>query len=114
MDERNVAEWLRPLSVPERIRALARMYSSLTVYSRELFLPDRFRKKETIVIEMLHGMNELHHTISNWLTSYTTDDSKAFPVEVLARQLSQIATHYRISGYLASAVEFAQARGLAN
>jgi hypothetical protein len=53
MDERNVAEWLRPLSVPERIRALARMYSSLTVYSRELFLPDRFRKKETIVIEML-------------------------------------------------------------
>ena len=108
MDEGKLAEWLLPLPVPDRVRALTRIYSSLTVCSRELFLPDRFRGKETVVIEMLHGVNELHHTTANWLTAYTTDESKSLPVDGLARQLLQIATHYRISGFLASAIGFAQ------
>jgi hypothetical protein len=57
---------------------------------------------------MLHGINEIHHTLVNWLGNYVTDATKAFPVETLSQQLSQIATHYRIERWLTSAIESAQ------
>jgi len=71
-------------------------------------LPDAAKGKEQAALNMLHGINEIHHTLANWLGNYVTDATKAFPVETLSRQLSQIATHYRIERWLTSAIESVQ------
>jgi hypothetical protein len=110
MDSQAFSEWLDSLSVSERIRALALIYSRLTVVTRELFLPDALKGKEQIGLNMLHGFNEIHHTLANWLVAYTTDERKAFPVNVLSQQLLEIANQYRIKGFVTSAVEFARTR----
>src|SRR5438093_4715959 len=102
MNAHALSEWLESRTLPERARALARIYSSLTVYTRELFLPDRAKGKEQVVLNMLHGVNELHHTLANWLVAYSTDDNKAFPVYVLSQQLLEIANQYRIGNFLTS------------
>jgi hypothetical protein len=41
-----MSEWMRSLSVPERMRALAMMYSHITVATRELFFPQTTSGKE--------------------------------------------------------------------
>ena len=109
MDTQKFSEWLAAMSVSERIRALALIYSILTVNTRELFFPDTTKGKEQVVLHMLHGINEIHHTLSNWLAAYTKDESKAFPVETLSQQLLEIAKQYRIEEWLTSAIERAQA-----
>jgi hypothetical protein len=96
---------LAALSVSQRINALALIYSKLTVCTRELFLPDRTKGKERLVITMLQGVNELHHTLANTLVAYLTDETKAFPVEVLTEQLEEIATEFRVQGMLSWSIE---------
>jgi hypothetical protein len=59
---------------------------------------------------MLHGLNEIHHTLAKWLVAYATDESKAFPVQVLSQQLLEITNQFRIESYLTEAVEFARTR----
>lgn len=54
---------LAALSVSQRVTALSMIYGKLTVCTRELFMPDRTKGKEQLVITMLHGINELHHTL---------------------------------------------------
>ncbi len=110
MNSEAFSGWLDSLSVSERIRALALIYSSLTVCTRELFLPEMPKGKEQAIISMLHGVNELHHTLANWLVDYATDERQAFPVDALSQQLLEIANQYRIEGCLSSAVEFARTR----
>jgi hypothetical protein len=85
MDTQKFAEWLAGMSVPERIRALTLIYSRLTVHTRQFFLPGETTGKELVALNMLHGINEIHHTLSNWLGAYVTDAAKAFPVEALSR-----------------------------
>ena len=96
---------LVPMSASQRVSALSLIYSRLTVSTRELFLPDRAKGKEQLVITMLHGINELHHTLANSLVAYSTDETKAFPVETLSKQLEQIATEFRVQGMLTWSVE---------
>lgn len=108
MDTKDFSEWLDGMSVPQRVRVLVHVYANLTIYTREVFLPGVANGKEETVLHMLHGMNELHHTLSNWLGNYVTDATKAFPVETLTLQLSQIASHYRIDGWLFSAIQRAR------
>src|SRR5215469_7835984 len=67
-----MSEWMRSLSVPERMRALALMYSYITVATRELFFPQTTSGKERIILELLHGVNELHHTLANSLLRWGT------------------------------------------
>jgi hypothetical protein len=105
MDTQQFAEWLAGKPVAERIRALVSMYSVLTVHTREFFLPDAAKGREQVALRMLQGINEIHHTLSNWLVNYVNDASKAFPVETLSLQLSQIANHYRLERWLTSAIE---------
>jgi hypothetical protein len=111
MDTQNFSEWLAGMSVSERVRALLQIYSLLTVNPQELFLPDATKGREEVVLNMLHGMNEIHHTLANWLGNYLTDATKAFPVETLSQQLSQIGNHYRIDGWPTSAIQRAQSDG---
>lgn len=108
MNSEPSSEWLAPLSLSARIRALALIYSSLTVFTRELFLSDRTKGKEQRVLDMLHGLNELHHTLANQLVAYATDEHEAYPVHVLGQMLLEIANKYRVGNFLASAVEFAR------
>lgn len=96
---------LAALSVSQRVTALSIIYGRLTVCTRELFMPDRTQGKEQLVIRRLHGINELHHTLANWLVAYLTDETKAFPVEALSKQLEQIATEFRVEGMLSWSVE---------
>lgn len=110
MDTQAFPEWLASLPLSERIGAMARMYSSLTVSTRELFLPERTAGKELRVLDMLHGLNELHHTLSNQLVQYATGGGYAYSVEGLSQMLLQIANQYRIRGFLESAIEFARTR----
>jgi len=93
------------MTLPQRIRALARIYSTLTVCTRQFFLPNIPKGRDEAINKMLHGVNELHHTLAHWLVDYTTDESKAFPVDVLGRQLVEIADQYRIGSVLDQAVE---------
>ena len=107
MNSETFAEWLASLSLPERIRALALVYSAMTVNARELFLPDRAKGKEQIVLDMLHGVNEIHHTLANYLLRYV-DHEEDWPPQALSRQLLEIATQYRVGSFLTSAIEFAR------
>src|SRR5579862_8829793 len=91
MDTQKFAEWLTGMSASQKIRALAMIYSLLTINTREFFLPDATKGKEQVALHMLRGINEIHHTLANWLGNYVNDATKAFPVETLSRQLSQIA-----------------------
>jgi hypothetical protein len=110
MDAEVFAEWLSGLSIPARINALSRIYLRLTVNARELFLPERTAGKEQRVEEILHGLNEIHHTLANQLTAYTTDGDKAAPVHVLIRILQDIESKYQLRDYLTPAVELARSQ----
>jgi hypothetical protein len=99
------SEWLASQTVSERISALAMIYSRLTVYTRELFLPGRSAGKEQRVLEILHGLNEIHHTLANWLVAYSTNESQAFPVSALSQQLLDIEKKYRLENFLTTAIE---------
>jgi len=108
MDTQKFAEWLAGMHVSQRIRALALMYSLLTINTREFFLPDVTKGKEQAALLMLHGINEIHHTLANWLGNYVNDATKAFPVETLGQQLAQIAGQYHLERWLTSTIERAQ------
>ena len=110
MNPKAFSEWLASLSVSERIRGLTLIYSALTVGTRQLFLPDMPKGSDQAILNMLHGVNELHHTLANWLIDYATDEGQAFPVDDLCQELLDIASQYRIEGLLTSAVEFAHTR----
>lgn len=108
MDPQKFAEWLEGMTVSERIRALVLIYSLLTIHTREFFLPDATKGKERAALHLLQGINEIHHTLANWLVNYVTDATNAFPVETMSQQILQIATHYRIDKWLASSIQRAQ------
>jgi hypothetical protein len=114
MDAEVFAEWLAGLSKPARISALSRIYLRLTVNARELFVLDRTAGKEQRVEEILHGLNEIHHTLANQLTAYTTDGDKASPVHVLIRILQDIESKYQLRDYLTPAVELARSQSAAS
>lgn len=107
MESELVTKRLGPMSVSQRVSALSRVYLSLTVCTRELFLPGRAKGKEQVVLTMLHGINELHHTLANWIVAYSTDEAKAFPLETLSKQLEQVATEFRVQGMLTWSLESA-------
>ena len=109
MDTQAFAEWLDSLSLSNKIRALALVYSEMTVYTRQLFLPDMPKGKEKIILDMLYGVNEIHHTLANYLLRYTHNEED-WPPQVLSQQLVEIANQYRIGGFLKPAIEFAQSR----
>jgi hypothetical protein len=109
MDYQAFAEWLASLSLSDRIRALALVYSQTTVYTRQLFLPDMQKGKEKVILDMLHGVNEIHHTLANYLLRYTHNEED-WPPQVLSQQLVEIANQYRKVGLLTQAIEFAQTR----
>src|SRR5437763_5263676 len=104
MNSQEFYEWMATLSLSARIRALALIYSKLTINARELFVLDWTAGKEKRVLEILHGLNETHHTIANWLVNYATDETKAFPVHVLSQQLQQIEDQYRLEKFLTAAI----------
>jgi hypothetical protein len=104
-----MSEWMRSLSVPERMRALALMYSHITVATRELFFPQTTSGKERIVLELLHGVNEMHHTLANFLLRWGRGEEDWTP-DVLSQQLLEIARQYRNVHLLKSSVEFARTR----
>src|SRR5258707_7906243 len=93
----------------ERISALARIYSRLTISTSELFLPE-FAGKELRTLSMMHGLNEIHHTLSNQLIQYTTDGRYAYSVKGLSQMLIEIANQYHVGGFLKSAIESARTR----
>lgn len=109
MDSQAFAEWLASLSLSDRIRALALIYSQTTVYTRQLFWPDTQKGKEKVILNMLHGVNEIHHTLANYLLRYTHNEED-WPPQVLSQQLVEIADQYHIGDLLTTTVEFAQSR----
>ena len=108
------SEWFGALSIPSRIAALALIYSNLTVGARQMFVPDwtAEKKQRERAMEILHGLNEIHHTLSNLLLDYTTDGHNARPVEVFSQTLAEIERRYRLENFLVTAIEFAQTRRL--
>jgi hypothetical protein len=95
MDPQAFAEWLASLSLSEKIKALTLVYSAMTVSTRELFLPDRSKGKEQVFLDMLHGVNEIHHTLASFLLRYAHNEED-WPPQVLSQQLLEIANQYRI------------------
>jgi hypothetical protein len=110
MDVQTFSEWLAAYSVSDRVRMLALIYSRLTIGARQLFLPET-TGREKRVLEILHGLNEVHHTIANWLCDYARTDPKAFPVEALGQQLLEIEKRYHLEQFLTPAVEYIRNHG---
>jgi len=110
MNSEQFSEWMAGFSTQEKLKALALIYSKLTVNSRELFVPKWVAGKEKRVLEILHGLNEIHHTLSQYLVGYATDESKAFPATVLSQQLKELEDQYRLEGYLTPAIESVRTR----
>lgn len=110
MNSQEFSEGLATLSLSTKIHALALIYAKLTIHTRELFVPDFTAGKEKRVQEILHGLNEIHHTLSNYLVAYTTDEREAFPVHVLSKQLLEIENQYHLENFLTPAIESAQIR----
>jgi hypothetical protein len=90
--------------------ALTLIYFSLTIITRELFLPEWTARKDLPVQDMLRGMNEIHHTLSSQLIACATDSKYAHSLEALGRMLVEIASKYRTGCFLESAVQLTQAR----
>jgi hypothetical protein len=111
MNSEAFAQWLASLPLSERTKALTLVYSAMTVNTRELFLPDRQKGREQSILDMLHGVNEIHHTLANFLLRWGHNEED-WPPQVLSQQLMEIANQYRIVGPLASAIEFARTRKL--
>jgi len=110
MNSKEVSEWLAALSLLDRIRAIARIYSRSTINARELFVPEWAAGKEQRVREILHGLNEIHHTLANQLVAYSTDEHKASPVQTLSQMLLEIENKYRVGNFLTPAIEFARSQ----
>jgi len=113
MDTQVFAEWFSGLSLAARITVLSRIYLRLTINARELFVPDWTAGKEQRVEEILHGLNEIHHTLANQLTGYTTDADKAPPVQTLSRILQGIEIKYQLRDFLTPAIEHARSQSAA-
>jgi len=111
MNQQALSEWLTALSARERGRALTLIYSWLTIGTRQLFLPDVPKGKEQAIIRMLHGVNELHHTVANQLMAYSRDE-EGYPLQDFDQQLAKIANQYGIGGLLTQAVDFARTRNI--
>jgi hypothetical protein len=105
MNSEQFSEWMAGFSTQEKLKALALIYSKLTVNSRELFIRERIAGKENRVLEILHGLNEIHHTLSQYLVGYATDESKVFPAGVLSQQLKEVEDRYHLEGYLTPAID---------
>lgn len=114
MDAQIFADWLSGLSLPARINALSRIYLRLTVNARELFLADWTEGKEQRVEEILHGLNEIHHTLANQLAAYTNGTEKAPSVQTLTQLLQEIERKYQLRDFLTPAIELARSRGAAS
>ena len=99
------SEWLTPQTAAERVGSLSLIYSRLSVYTRELFLPERTAGKERRVLEILHGLNEVHHTLAKWLVAYSSDEGKASTVTALGQQLLEIEREYRLENFVTAAIE---------
>jgi len=104
-----MSEWIRSLPLPERMRALALMYSHLTVATRGLLLPETVNGKERVVLELLRGVNELHHTLANSFLRWGDGEVDWTP-EDLSQQLLEIAVQFHLVDLLKSSMEFAQTR----
>ena len=111
MDSQTISEWLISLSTVERLRALALLYSHMTVGTREMFLPGMANGREHAILYLLHGINELHHTVANQVTAYSLNN-EGFPPDVFAEQLVEIANQYGIGDLLTRSVEFARSRNV--
>jgi hypothetical protein len=110
MDSRNFAEWLSIMPVSARIRALALIYSNLTISTRELFLPAHAAVGQGSILSKLNGLNELHHKIAGQLAGLSTDATKTYPTDVFSNILFEVAEKHHVSGFLNSAIEFSQTR----
>jgi hypothetical protein len=108
MDAEAFVEWFDGLSLQGKISALSKIYLRLTVNARELFISDWTAGKELRVDEILHGLNEIHHTLANQLAVYTNDPGKASPAQSLSQMLKEIESKYKLQGFLKPAVEFAR------
>jgi hypothetical protein len=67
--------------------------------------------EEEAIIRMLHGVNELHHTVANQLMAYSRDE-EGYPLQGFDQQLTKIANQYGIQGLLTQAVDFARTRNI--
>ncbi len=112
MDSQALSEWLDSLPLSEKISALSLIYSSLTVSTRELFLPNRTAGKEEFVLRALQGLNEMHHALASQLLSYSVDGDNGNPANWLFNRLLDTVGRYGLGDFLTSAVRFARTRNL--
>jgi hypothetical protein len=106
MDVHSLSEWLASYSAPERIGVLTLIYLRLTIHTRQLFFPERNAGNQERVLQILHGLNEIHHTLANSLSDYATEQQEARPPDVLWQQLAEIEKEYRLEHFVTPAVEY--------
>jgi hypothetical protein len=78
-----------------------------------VFLPNVANAKERRIVDLLHGINELHHTVANQVTAYSFGE-QGYPADLFARQLIEVADQYGLRDLLAQTVDFVRSRNLSN
>jgi hypothetical protein len=105
MNPQRVSEWLEPLSLAERAKALNLVSFMLTIRARDYGSPEQGEKA---AIKRLLGINELQHKLLSQVGHYMDgDDSKAYPVSVFSQILFEQAANYNAISALNAALKSA-------
>jgi hypothetical protein len=109
MNPEALVQWLSPLPLAERARALTLVGSWLTIYARDYGVASVKDIGESSALRKLVGINELHHKLLSQVGTYLNgDEGKAYPVDVFSRILFQVAEQHGISSALTAAIKHAQ------
>jgi hypothetical protein len=104
-----LAQWLAPLSLVERAKALTLISSWLTIYGRDYGIASVKDLGESLALRKLVGINELQHKLLSQTGNYLNgEDRKVYPVDVFSRILFEVADRYAVRSALIGAMKHAQ------
>jgi len=104
MNAASLAEWLTPLSLEARARALTLLSYRLTIHGRDYGIASVEAIGESSALKKLVGINELQHKLLCQTGRYLEDQERtAYPVDVFCQILFQMANNYGIAPALDAA-----------
>jgi hypothetical protein len=109
MNPETLVQWLAPLTLAERAKALAFVGSWLTVYGRDYGIASVKDIGESSALRKLVGINELQHKLLSQTSNYLNgEEQKVYPVDIFGRILFEVADQYGIRSALIGAIKHAQ------
>jgi hypothetical protein len=109
MNPEALVQWIGPLPLAERAKALTLISSWLTIYGRDYGVASVKDIGESSALKKLVGINELHHKLLSQTGNYLNgEERKVYPVDVFSRILFEVADQYGVRSALTGAMKHAQ------